>query len=404
MRGFYVKVHHRIFFCRYFIPTSPQGVPTTEKPGRALECREESYPALIGSAFYFYLADMNAPVRISKEIWGHLLFWALYLFIRLFVIQLYPGSFLFRLTAELVELPLKAAALYVAIYGLIRPMIHARNYGLFMVRLIGYVIVVMFLNRVEDYFILYPLTGSDVLRYDAGFWNLYAAFVNLIYVYPVVGLGAAIYFIKQWYDDQLKHERLLREKTDAEMKLLKDQLHPHFLFNTLNNIYSLAQVKHDHVPDMIWRLSQLLSFMLYDSSMPVISLRKEVQALQDYIELERLRLGKRLEISFETDGDIDRFSLSPLLLFPFVENCFKHGSHQTPAVVWIRIHISVQQNTMVFRAENSLPENVTPSDSQHRGIGLMNIQRRLDVLYPGRYELYTHQSDTFLVRLTLQGI
>lgn len=335
----------------------------------------------------------------SRNLTWHFVFWLSYLVIRIFIIELYPGDLLYRVSAELIEVPLKMAALYFAIYILIRKLLLTKRYGWFAVGCIAYVIAVMFLNRMEDYYIIYPLTGSETTKYAMGFWSVKAAFLNLIYIYPVVGLGVAVYFVKSWYDNQLNQERLMREKAQAEMKLLKDQLHPHFLFNTLNNIYSLAQIKHDNVPDLMLRLSKLLSFMLYDCSVSYISLSKEIQALKDYIELERLRLGHRLEINFQTNGDIEAKQIAPLLLFPLVENCFKHGSHKTAEKVWISFNLTVSGYELLAQIENTLP--LESSTNQATGIGIENLKKRLELLYGNRYELSIHKTETYLVKLKL---
>lgn len=344
-------------------------------------------------------ADMGLKAIFGREIFWHITFWLCYLFLRIFVIQLYPGTLMFRAGIELLEVPLKALALYFAIYILIRRLLLTKHYFLFIAVFVLYILVVMLLNRVEDYFLIYPLTGSDTTRYAMGFWNLKAAFLNLIYLYPVVGLGGAFYFVKRYYDIQLQEEKLLREKTEAEMQLLKAQLHPHFLFNTLNNIYSLAQAHSALVPEMMLKLSKLLSFMLYDSRADQYPVSKEVEALRDYIELEKLRLGERLEISFEASGDLNT-KIAPLLLFPFVENCFKHGSHKTIEKTWISFNLFIDNSLLIAQIENAFPkESNTPVET---GLGLNNVRKRLALLYPGRHELKISEEDTFLVILKLK--
>lgn len=355
-----------------------------------------------------------------REVTWHIIFWMIYLFIRIEIIQLYPGTFLYRMGLELIELPLKIFALYVAIYYLIEKLLLRKHYAKFLVAFTTYLLLVTLLNRVEDYYIIYPLTEdsvsiyqsstnltssfwqSSITRHEDGFWSVRAAFINLIYIYPVVGLGAAIYFAKGWYTDRLNHERVLREKLQTELKLLKDQLHPHFLFNTLNNIYSLSLQQSAKAPEMILKLSGLLNFMIYDGMSQTIPLRKELQALKDYIELERLRLNTRLELTFEATGDIDQQQVPPMLLFPFVENCFKHGSHKTTEKVWISFNLVAQGDTLIAQIENSVPGELSNATGQGSGIGLANVQRRLELLYPGRYELRIHREETYLVKLKLK--
>jgi len=335
------------------------------------------------------------------------------------IIQLYPGSFLHRLGMELIELPLKAAALYFVIYVLIRKLLLQKKHGKFFVVFFLFILVTMVLNRLEDYYITYPLIEESIAKYqpgsfnldatflrnsitrhEVGLWNFSAAFLNLIYIYPVVGLGAAAYFTKGWFESNLKHEQVQKEKFQAELKLLKDQLHPHFLFNTLNNIYSLSQAQSQKTPDMILRLSHLLGFMLHDGSASLIPLAKELQALKDYIELERLRLGDRLQLTFEASGDVDGKCIAPIILFPFLENCFKHGSHKTIEQVWISFNLTINENVMIVQIENSIPDKVAVTDKQSR-VGLANVKQRLQLLYPGKHELTIHEEETYLVKLKL---
>ncbi len=289
-------------------------------------------------------------------------------------------------------------ALYFLIYVLVKKILQDKRYLLFVIGFFCYIACFMLLNRIEDYYLIYPLTKSDTLKHTLGFWNIKAAFLNLIYLYPVVGLGAAIYFAKSWYDTQLSQERLLREKSQAEIKFLKDQLHPHFLFNTLNNIYSLSQVNHASTPDMMLRLSKLLSFMLYDCNEPKILLTKEIKALRDYVELERLRLGERLEINFQASGNIAGKEIHPLLLFPLLENCFKHGSHKTTDKIWISFNLVANENEVIAQIENTLPRKEKETTA---GIGLDNLKKRLMYAYAGKHELTIRETENYLVYLKI---
>lgn len=362
---------------------------------------------------------MNANHFFRREVFWHVMFWVLYLAIRVLVVQLYPGPFHYRLGMELIELPLKMVALYFVIYILIRHQLLQKRYGEFWILLFIFIPATMILNRLEDYYITYPLIEdsiagyeptslninatflrNSVTRHEDGFWDVDAAFLNLIYIYPVVGLGAAVYFTRGWFENHVKHEQVQKEKFQAELKLLKDQLHPHFLFNTLNNIYSLSQAQSAKAPDMILRLSHLLGFMLYEGNAALIPLEKELQALRDYVELERLRLGDRLQLTFEASGDIAGRRIAPLMLFPFLENCFKHGSHKTMELTWISFNLTVNNNVMIVQIENSIPDQISVTD-RSQGTGLANVTRRLELLYPGKHELTIHREIFYLVKLKL---
>jgi two-component system, LytTR family, sensor kinase len=341
-----------------------------------------------------------SKVKWHKHDWvWHTGFWLVYLTLRLGVVHMYHGSLGFRLGMELIEIPLKVVSLYVVVYILIGRLLVQKRYYALSFAFAFSILITMWLNRAEDYFIIHPLTKIAYVHYESGFWSWPVAFANLIYIYPVVGLGASVFFVRSWFENVLSQERLAREKAEVELKSLKDQIHPHFLFNTLNNIYSLSLAQSKLVSDMILRLSKLLSYVTYDCNAPFVSLAKEVDALKDYVALEKLRLQDRLNLSFEVTGSIDRVKIAPLLLFPLLENCFKHGSHQTVENVWIRVHLTVHGTEMVVQIENSLPSDHV-SNKNGQGIGLTNVNRRLALLYP-THEIRIHEHDTFLVYLKI---
>jgi LytS/YehU family sensor histidine kinase len=192
------------------------------------------------------------------------------------------------------------------------------------------------------------------------------------------------------------------DKLSAELSLLKLQVSPHFLFNTLNNIYSLAQLKSDDAPEAILKLSQLMRYMLYEADTPRVALEREVQYLHNYVDLQRMRLADDVVISFVTEGQLQGKLIEPMLLIPFVENAFKHGvSYQHASV--IAFTLQVADNALLFTVHNRCFETASATPDPASGIGLQNIQQRLQLLYPGRHRLHIHQTDDeFLVNLSLQ--
>ena len=188
----------------------------------------------------------------------------------------------------------------------------------------------------------------------------------------------------------------------AELALLKSQVSPHFLFNTLNNVYSLAHLKSDDAPVAILKLSLLLRYMLYESDTPRVPLTREIEYLENYVDLQRLRLDEQLKVNFQVEGDCTGLLLEPMLLIPFVENAFKHGiSYQHPAPIEMSLRVTNQQ--LFFRVRNrcfTAPGNAQTSAG---GLGLPNIARRLALLYPNRHTLQTgKEGDYFTIELVLQ--
>ena len=176
---------------------------------------------------------------------------------------------------------------------------------------------------------------------------------NLIRDYAVIGFAVALKIIRDWDLKDRQTTQLQLEKRDAELQFLRAQIHPHFLFNTLNNIYGLALQQSPHTPDSILRLSGLLDFILYECNAEQIPVQKEITLIRDYIELERLRFGTRLNLNFQYQELPEQISIAPLLLLPFVENAFKHGANTTNEPVYIKIDLKMEGKSLLFRVENS---------------------------------------------------
>ena len=225
---------------------------------------------------------------------------------------------------------------------------------------------------------------------------------NLIRDYAVIGFAVALKIIRDWDKKDRLTNQLQLEKRDAELQFLRAQIHPHFLFNTLNNLYGLALTKSPHTPDSILRLSGLLDFILYECNTERIPLEKEVRLIRDYIELEKLRIGDRLQLQFVVADAGQSVLIAPLLLLPLVENAFKHGARAANDTVFIKIDLRVQDRMLYFQVENSKPEDRQEAGNGSKGIGLLNIEKRLKLLYSGRYFLHKSNTDhTFLISLKL---
>ncbi len=205
---------------------------------------------------------------------------------------------------------------------------------------------------------------------------------------------------KQWLVKQTELLQAQQEKTTAELQLLKAQVHPHFLFNTLNNIYSFSLDRSPKTPELILKLSSLLSYMLYDCKAAEVRLEKEVQIMRDYIDLEKERYGDTLEISWNVEGATSDHFISPLLMLPFLENAFKHGASEQIEKPWMGVDISVANQVLKFKITNSKNEFIAHS---HHGIGIGNVKKRLELLHPGKYELKIHdEGDFFAVSLMVE--
>lgn len=222
---------------------------------------------------------------------------------------------------------------------------------------------------------LYHEETSNAFTFN---WRrMITTFLDLVFV---VGIAVAV---KQYRLSQRAKERekgLVKEKLEAELKFLRTQTNPHFLFNTLNNIYALARKKSDDTADTVLKLSKLLRFMLYESKNDSISIAEELKVLADYIELERIRYNERLTIQFTRSIDDDTQSIAPLILLPFVENAFKHGASETRFNSFIHIQAQLQRGQLIFTIENSREEE--GEEKIKENIGLSNVRRQLELMYP----------------------
>lgn len=213
------------------------------------------------------------------------------------------------------------------------------------------------------------------------------------------GLAAAIKLMKYWYIKEQRNRELQKENAEARLQLLKAQIHPHFLFNTLNNIYSFTQNTSPVASKMLTGLSDILRFMLYECNQPVVSLDKELKMIRDYIELEKVRYDNKLELHIDLPGQTNNLYIAPLLLLPLVENCFKHGTANVPEQPWINLQITINDKLMHMKLING-KANEADSKQHLPGIGLKNVQKRLILLYPGKHELtIRNDEEVFIVNL-----
>lgn len=212
--------------------------------------------------------------------------------------------------------------------------------------------------------------------------------------------------VKHWYEKERLAKELAKLNTETELKYLKSQINPHFLFNSLNSIYSLALQKDDLAPDLILKLSDILRYILYEGSEKKVSLTQELKYLQSYLELEKVRHGSRMDLDIVINGDTDTKEIAPMLLIPFVENSFKHGLSKDKAKGYVRVEVDTQNEDLRFSIANSKPvdgSEVSQQKGYQGGIGLINVRKRLHLLYPLMHTLNVGSTDIeFKVELNIK--
>ena len=209
----------------------------------------------------------------------------------------------------------------------------------------------------------------------------------ILFNYPtVVGFALAIKILKNWYLKQKETAQVGREIINGELQLLKAQVHPHFLFNTLNNIYSFIINDSNDATEALKKLSTLLRYIIYECDQPLVQLEKELKMIRDYIDLEKIRYGKNFNMSFQVQGNASNKMISPLLLIPFLENSFKHGASQMLTHPWINLDITILEHELEFILSNSKPA-IAGEKTMSNGLGLRNVKKRLSILYKDTHAL-----------------
>ena len=220
-------------------------------------------------------------------------------------------------------------------------------------------------------------------------------------LFTVIFVGM-LRFAVDWFELEAKKKEIQNEKLVAELNFLKAQINPHFLFNTLNNLYYLAYSKSENTTEVIAKLSQMMRYMIYDSNHPKVLLSKEIEYMQSYISLEKMRLSNHVPIQFDIEGNTENVWIAPLIFITFLENAFKHGVISNNPDAWVKISIRLKGKECVYTVENSKPtsKNATGEKS---GIGLQNVQRRLELSYPGQHTLAIQDKpQVYFVQLNLQ--
>ena len=293
-------------------------------------------------------------------------------------------------------LPFVMLATYITIYAILPYYLKKRN----LLFTVFAVIVVLFITTLGERIFLRKLNSLDITL---------DTLISLSYVYLlletnfIVASAVAIKIVKKWFDQQQEKHEMEKRNLKTELNLLKAQLHPHFLFNTMNNLYALSLEQSSKTSEGIAKISNLLRSVLYECDDAEITLEKEIKLIENYIDLEKMRYGSRLKLEFEVSGAVDKMKIAPMLLFTFIENCFKHGSSNDSENPFVKIYLNVNENEIEFFAENSKPsQKLKAIGSDGGGIGLKNVKKRLEIIYEDNYDLKIQDLEhTFVVCLTI---
>ena len=340
--------------------------------------------------------ELNHPVlRVIQ----HLAFWVLSFFVFLYLFKTgakpekidYVYTILFQLTL--------VPAVYINIELLLPKLGNRKRILFYLLSLIVLIILFAWINYnffddwsakvFPDYFFISYFTFREVVL----FFTVYIIITMLLKL-------SKSWFQVSWLQKELLEKE--KQKAEVELKALKAQINPHFFFNTLNSIYSMALDKDVRLPGTVLQLSDLMRYFIYGSKDNFIPLEKELTVVNDYIALQKIRSGEQLSIEINKQGDVIEQKIAPLLLITFLENAFKHGAKGSSGNTFIRLDIKVEKNKLNFSVENNkgLIDKVNTGD--YNGLGLENVKRQLELLYPGKHLLnIKDQPDRFVVALQL---
>lgn len=354
----------------------------------------------------------------SDRIKQHLLFWVIwYLYISLtntaFPIG-YPQMAGFKnLTYSLPEsfliVIIQVPAVYIMLYYIFPKFFLKKKY---LASLVAVIVLWMFclaLNFIMHTRVMQPLLAAilppenmpEKLR-DSGLTFFTAIMATNKGAFTITASALMLKFGKYWYHHQHRNLQLQKENSEAQLRLLTAQIHPHFLFNTLNNIFSKTQTESPGGSRMIMSLSDMLRYILYEGRRPLVPLKQELAMIEEYIQLEKIRYDNKLDVHVLRPGNIDDVYITPLLLLPFIENSFKHGASNMLQNPWINMTVELKDTTLVMKLMNG---KVSPGlkGNNKPGIGVNNVRQRLELLYKDKYELQVREDDeVFVVDLKVE--
>lgn len=344
---------------------------------------------------------------LQNRVLSHILFWLAVLLAAPFFSELNGDNTWEAFIYRAVGLPMKILAAYTLVYYQIPTFLQKGKYVQFILSFMLSLYVFCVLYRINNVYIAETLTGDTVIK--ESIWEIITQpyFTIGVYLFRVYFFGFLFLFIKivkNRAEEKNQIELLYKEKAVSELNFLKAQIHPHFLFNTLNNLYALTLDKSDKAPKVVEKLSEMLDYMLYQGNDERVPIQREIDLIQNFIDLEMLRYGDRLALTFDQKIEDTSAEIAPLVLLSIVENAFKHGASGAIGKPKIDISLQVSAGILYFRVFNTKPFTPQKDEQNYRGgIGAKNIQRQLELIYPNRYTWEVQEGkDSYEVQLQIE--
>lgn len=335
--------------------------------------------------------------KLSNYKVHHITFWVLYFIFWVFFFHIRQGLSESVVNA-FITVAVHGMVSYFNIYVLFPKFLKKKEYLTYVTSIILSVSLACFLLV-----IIYLSVNTISFESKASVWSWKFFGSNAISISYTVAITMSLKMVKQWYEREKLTSYLEQINLETELKYLKSQINPHFLFNSLNSIYALTLKKSDLAPEHVLKLSGILRYVLYEAQEKFVDLDKEINYVQSYLDLEQMRYGERLKVSFNTTGETTDKIIAPMLFLTFLENSFKHGISSSAEDGFVDVNINVTDHHLQFMISNSKPEGTRSAEKAlPGGIGLENVKKRLELLYPERYELYVEgKNDSYEVRLEI---
>jgi len=346
------------------------------------------------SFFCLYLRGMQIKQPKRVYIGVHILFWVFIALVPYFLIPDNPNRFTTETIFNWIKGLLLSAGIFYLFYGyVIRRFLKPDSIIRFFL-----ISLVFFFSYCGVQIAIDYLSYTFIFKHTE--YNFPSKIFTRIFANTfIVGIALLVLLIENWFLTQKYHQEVEREKLESELKMLRFQVNPHFLFNTLNNIYTLVYKKSDEAPEAVLKLSALMRYMLYETDGNSVSLAKEIDYLRNFVELQQLRLVSSQKVTFKVEGDADGYMIAPLLLVPFIENAFKYGIRASKETL-IEISVLIKDGVLTFSCINDYRSDITSEVDS--GIGLVNVKKRLELIYNGRYKLdFDTRADKYCVNLVI---
>lgn len=330
----------------------------------------------------------------------HLLFWVLYILVWSIRDLVFHSNYLELLKSNTILMLPYLPLVYLNLYFLMPRFLLKAHYGVY-IAILGLAVFTMVLISKWQHYWLFKSVYEDTVTAEF-FISIQGLMIISTELIILIALSMVLYLLKEWYQKERYTKELEKQRLSAELALLKQQINPHFVFNTLNTIYHLMERRTEQAKEVLMQFSDTLSHQLYDTSKEKISIQKEIEYLKNYIAIEKLRHEDHLKLTCSwPEKNSSNYQIAPMMLIPFVENAFKHG--RSASGYWINLEMDLNhEGQLTFNIQNKINPGNGKINSK-KGIGLANVRRRLNLTYPAKHELkIIENKESFTAQLKIQ--